>query len=181
MNPALIEVVTQSINILNKGWKTAEENKSYCTASTHRWIAALRREVGLEPRAKIGADRTEALASLYWLPRRLHSKEPPNQISHKSIKEDPINFLELKRSLTKSPNPMLFSISKLSFPKIHGELMPMIGVIKGVITRKDQTKSNPLARVKVYTPKELPASKHGSKMNRGNKSRSWNDKLDVEV
>ena len=67
---------------------------------------------------------------------------------------------------------MLFSISKLSFPKVHGELMPMIGVIKGVITHKDQTKSNPLARLNGYAPKELPAPKHGSKMNRGEKSTS---------
>ena len=44
---------------------------------------------------------------------------------------------------------MLFSISKYSFPRIQGQLMPMTGVISGTVTPKDKTKSNPLARVKV--------------------------------
>ena len=43
---------------------TAEENKPYRTAWTHIWIPALR-EVDLEPSAKRGANRTEALVSLY--------------------------------------------------------------------------------------------------------------------
>ena len=45
------------INMLKEGRKTAEENKSYQTASTHVWIAALR-EVDLEPSAERGANRT---------------------------------------------------------------------------------------------------------------------------
>ena len=42
---------------------------------------------------------------------------------------------------------MLFSISKQIFSKI--QQMPMTGVISGVITPKDKTKSNPLAILKV--------------------------------
>ena len=44
---------------------------------------------------------------------------------------------------------MLFSISKQSFPTLPGKLMSMTGVISGVVTPKDKTKSNPLAREKV--------------------------------
>ena len=44
---------------------------------------------------------------------------------------------------------MVFNISKHSFPKMHGQLMPMTRVITGVVTPKDKTKSNPLARLKV--------------------------------
>ena len=33
----------------------------------------------------------------------------------------------------------------------------------------------------VFDPKELPALKHGTKMIKGNKSASWNDKLDQNV
>ena len=44
---------------------------------------------------------------------------------------------------------MLFSLSKHSLPIIKGQLMPMTGVISGVATLKDKTKSNPLARLKV--------------------------------
>ena len=44
---------------------------------------------------------------------------------------------------------MLLSIPKHSFPGIQGQLMPMTGVISGVDTAKDKTKSNPLARLKV--------------------------------
>ena len=57
--------------------------------------------------------------------------------------------LELERNLTKSPNPMLFSISKHSFPNIQGQLMPMTEVISGLVTPKDKTKSNPLAKLDV--------------------------------
>ena len=71
--------------------------------------------------------------------------------------------------------------------------MSMTGVISGVVTPKDKTKSNLLARLKarifsksvvsfysfpvslrggtLYSH-QLPASKHGSKMNWGNKSAS---------
>ena len=34
----------------------------------------------------------KALASFYWLSQRLHLKEPPNQTSQKSTKEDPIRL-----------------------------------------------------------------------------------------
>ena len=43
---------------------------------------------------------------------------------------------------------MLFSVSKHSLPKTQGQLMPMTGIIRGVVTRKDMTKSKPLARLK---------------------------------
>ena len=69
----------------------------------------------------------------------------------------------------------------------------MIGVISGIVTLKDKTKSDPFIkqnvrifskfvvsfwsfpmalRVGVFTPKGLPALKHGSKMKRDNKSAS---------
>ena len=44
---------------------------------------------------------------------------------------------------------MLLSISKHSFSRIQGQLMPMTGVISGVVTPKDKNKSNHLARLKV--------------------------------
>ena len=96
-NPGLREVDLEAspkrgsdkINMLKQGRKTQEENKLYCTAWTHKWIPALR-EVDLEPNAERGANRTDALVSLYWTSRSLHPKEPPNQVSHKSIKVDPI-------------------------------------------------------------------------------------------
>ena len=44
---------------------------------------------------------------------------------------------------------MFFSISKQSYPKLLGQLIPMTGVISEVVTHKDETKSNPLARKKV--------------------------------
>ena len=67
--------------------------------------------------------------------------------------------------------------------------MPITGVISEVVTPKDKTKSNLLGSLKVrilsksevsfqsfpvslrgfYTPTGLPASKHGSKMNRNKK------------
>ena len=40
------------------------------------------------------ANRTEALVSLYWSSWSLHPKEPPNRISHKSTKTDPIRSSE---------------------------------------------------------------------------------------
>ena len=44
---------------------------------------------------------------------------------------------------------MLLSISKHSFSRIQGQLMSMTGVISGVVTPKDKSKSNPLARFKI--------------------------------
>ena len=44
---------------------------------------------------------------------------------------------------------MLFNVSKHSFPRIQGQLMPMTGVISGVVTPKDKINSNPIARLKV--------------------------------
>ena len=127
---------SDKINMLKKERKTAEEKKWYHTAWTHLLIPALREE-DLESSTKRGANRTKALVSHYWSPQSLHPKE---------ILSD---CLRLEKSPTKSLNPMLFSISKHSFPKIQGQLMPMTGVISRVITPKDKTTSNPLARLKV--------------------------------
>ena len=44
---------------------------------------------------------------------------------------------------------MMLSISTHTFPRTHAQLMPMTGVISGVVKTKDKTKSNPLARLKV--------------------------------
>ena len=44
---------------------------------------------------------------------------------------------------------MLFRISKYSFLKMQDQLMAMSGVVSGVVTSKDKTKSNPLPRLKV--------------------------------
>ena len=44
---------------------------------------------------------------------------------------------------------MLLSISKHTFRGIKGQVMPMTGVISGLLTPKGKTKSNPLARLKV--------------------------------
>ena len=49
------------------------------------------------------------------------------------------------------PNLHIFSISKHFFSKIQGQLMPMTGAISGVVTPKDKTKSNCLARKKTRT------------------------------
>ena len=43
---------------------------------------------------------------------------------------------------------MLFSMSEETVPKIQGQLMPITWVISGVVTLKDRTKSNHLARIK---------------------------------
>ena len=96
-NPGLREVDLEpnpktgsdKINMLKQVRETAAENKSYHTAWSHIWILALREEA-LGPSAKNGATRTEALMSLYWSSRRLHPKKPPNWISHKPTKVDPI-------------------------------------------------------------------------------------------
>ena len=71
-NPGLREVDLEpspkrgsgKINMLKEGRKTAEENKSYRTAWTHISITAPS-EVDLKQSAKRGANRTEALVSLY--------------------------------------------------------------------------------------------------------------------
>ena len=44
---------------------------------------------------------------------------------------------------------MLFSILNKSFPKLERQLIPVTGVISGVVPPKDKSKSNPLAREKV--------------------------------
>ena len=155
-NPGLREVALEpspkrgsdKIDMLKEGTKTAEENKSYRTASIYIWIPALR-EVDLEPNAERGANRTEALVSLYWSSGSLHPKEPPNRISHKSTK---VEFI-------RSPGPWKksFEISKsydlqhikTFVPKNTRSTNAMIWVISGVVTRKDKTKSSPLARLKV--------------------------------
>ena len=104
----------------------------YHTAWTDIWIPALR-EVDLEPSAKEGAKRIEALVSLYWSSRSLHLKSLLTQ-SHKSQpRKNLSDRLELEESLAKSLNSMLFSISKT---KKQGQLMPMTGVISGVKQKK---------------------------------------------
>ena len=52
------------------------------------WIPALTK-VDLEPSAKRGTHTTRTLVGLYWSPWSFHSKESPNQISHKSTKVEP--------------------------------------------------------------------------------------------
>ena len=139
---------------------------------------------------------TRALVSLCWLSWSWHLKESPSQISHKWT----LSFhLELQKSLTESPNPMLFNISKQAFPKLPSQLMNMTGVISSIVTSKD--KSNSLAKQKVRTSPismvkfySFPVSlggrgfhsqrptnmKDGSKMSNNNKSASWNNKLNLE-
>ena len=57
--------------------------------------------------------------------------------------------LKLEKSLSKSLNPMLFSISKQTSPKLPSQLMPKPCVISVVMTPKDKTKSSPFDRQKV--------------------------------
>ena len=57
--------------------------------------------------------------------------------------------VELLKTLTQSPYPILLSISKHSFRTIKGQLMPLSEVISGLVTPKGKTKSKPLARLKV--------------------------------
>ena len=77
-------------------YKAEKPEKLYRTAWTKICIPELR-DVGLEPSAKRGANGTKALASFYWSSQSLHPKEPPNQISHKSTKVDPIRLSETWR------------------------------------------------------------------------------------
>ena len=86
---------------------------------------------------------------------------------------------------------MLLSISKQTFPKTQGQLVPMIGIIKRVIPPKDKTKSNslPILKLRIFSKfvltfqsflvslrggslhyQRAPSIKDASKMNRGNKS-----------
>ena len=89
-NPGLREVdleptpkqCSDKINMLKQGRKTTKENKFYRTIWTHILIPALR-EVDLESSAKERVNRTKTLVTLYWLPRSLHPKVPPNRISHR--------------------------------------------------------------------------------------------------
>ena len=74
------------------------------------------------------------------LPTKSHTNQPRYTLS---------DCLELDKSLTESANPMLFSISKQSYPKLPGQLMLITWVISLIITPKDKTKSNPLPREKV--------------------------------
>ena len=66
------------------------------------------------------------------LQTKFHTNQPKKTLSDR---------LELEKCLTKSLNTMLCSISKQSFPKLLGQLMPRTGVISGVVTPKDKTKS----------------------------------------
>ena len=77
------------INMLKQRRNIPKESKSYRTVWTHMWIPALR-EVDLEPSAKRGTNRTRALVIFYWSSPSLLLKEPPNQVSPKRTKVDPI-------------------------------------------------------------------------------------------
>ena len=134
---------SDKINMLKEGRKTAEENKSYRTASTHIWIPGLR-EVDLEPRTERGANRTEALVSLYWSSQSLYPKEPPNRISHKSTRVDSIRSSRTWKKSFPISKPYTLQHIKTLFPKNSRSTNAMSGVISGVVTHKDKTKSNPL-------------------------------------
>ena len=96
-----------------------------------------------------GANRTEALVSLYWSSRSLHPKEPPNQIWHKSTKVDSIRSSRTWKKSFQISKPYTLQHIKTFFPKNTRSTNAMTGVISGVVTHKDKTKSNPLARLKV--------------------------------
>ena len=82
---------------------------------------------------------------IYWFhPPKQFLKEPPNWISHKSTKVDRIR---LRRAWKMSDQTS--ELYALQHIKIQGQIMPMTGFISGVVTPKDKTKSNPLARLKV--------------------------------
>ena len=66
--------------------------------------------------------------------------------------------MKLENSLTQFPNHMLFSISKQSFSKLAGKVMPVTGVLSSVITLRDKTKSNILPRERRRTLSELVGS-----------------------
>ena len=68
------------------------------TTLTHVTIQALK-VVRFELSAKRWANRTKALAIFADCLKKLHVKEPPNQVSHKAIKLDPIRpFQAWKKS-----------------------------------------------------------------------------------
>ena len=123
-NPVLREVDLEprpkrgsdKINMLKQGRETAAKNKSYHTAWTHICIPALREE-DLGPSANRGATRTEALVSLYWTSPRLHPKEPPNQISHKSTKADPIRSSRTWKKSKQISKSYALQHIKTFFPK----------------------------------------------------------------
>ena len=137
---------SDKINMLKQGKRNVEKKNR--TAWTHIWILALG-NVDLEISAKRGANRTKPIVSVYWSSRSFHRKWPPNQTQNKSTKVDPIMSSRTSKTLTKSPYPMLLCISKHSFRRLKGQVMPMAGVISGLVRAKGKTKSNPLARLKV--------------------------------
>ena len=126
--------------------KHLKESKSFCTAWTYIWIQALR-EVDLEQSAKREINRITALVSFNCLKACiLNSFLTKSQtIQPRQTRSD---HLGPEKSLTKSPNFMLYGTSKQSFPKLPGQLMPMTVVISEVVTPTGKTKSNPLAREK---------------------------------
>ena len=63
------------------------------------------------------------------IPIKSHTNQPRQTLSDQ---------LKLEKSLTKHPNPMLFTISKQSFSELPSQLMPR--VISRVITSKDKMK-----------------------------------------
>ena len=145
---------SDKINMLKEGRKTPEKYKSIRTAWTNIWIPALR-EVDLEPSAKRGANRTEALVSLYWSSRSFHPKEHPNWTSYKSTKVDPIRSSRTWKKPYRISKFYALQDIKTFFPKIQGQLMPMTGVISEVVTPKNKSNSNPLAKLQVRISKSV--------------------------
>ena len=141
--------------------------------------------------------------SLCWSSRGLHPKEPLSQISHKLTK---VNLIRLSRTWKKchqiSKSYALQHI-KTFFPKNTRSSNAHDWGYKWVFTpigkrlsqilllEQKSASSQSLWQVsslsqwhwaeEVYTPKDLPASKHWSTMNRDNKSANWNDKFDPRV
>ena len=79
----------------------------------------------------------------------MHHKEPANPIQNKSTKVDAIITSKTRK------NPDKISISyapkhiKAFLLKNTRSTKSMTGVISGVVTPKDKSKSNPLARLKI--------------------------------
>ena len=124
--------------------ETLKNCKSCYTAWNHLWIPALR-ELDFEPSVKRDTNRARALVSLLIV-TYLYLKQVLAQISTYQPRQTLSDCLRLEKSLTKSPNPILFSISKQISPKLPSQLMPMTGVISEVVTPKGKTKSNSLGK-----------------------------------
>ena len=155
----------------------------------------------MELSAKIGTDRTAAIVSLYWSPWGLPLKQSINRISCKSILVDPIKSSRTWKKMKQSPKLHALQYIKTNSPETTNSINAHDWGYKWVVTPKDKKKANPLANQNVrsvtksvvsfqsfpvslrdaFAPKELRALKHGTKMNRDNKSVSWNDKLNLDA